>query len=216
MKPSFFAAAWLTSMMRPGVVGPRSVMVTTALRLFLVLVTLTRVPKASVGWAAVIAFGLKRLPDAVLRPANLWPYHAAVPLIASPEAAAGAASFAGSAAAGVADWAPAWVARARPKAASASRNAFMNFLPDRSLVCVAVLRCKACAPACCTGIARFGCTALYRFDKPSSRFATLYGAVARPRGYAAVRLAARQVPLEPAWILGCSLGMPVTRMECRP
>ena len=93
-----------------------------AVLLFLVLVTLTLVPKANVLWAAVMAAGLKILPDAVLRPAKRLPYQAALPSMASPVlagfAAAGATTGAttGAAAGVVTAGAAAGVAGACAKA----------------------------------------------------------------------------------------------------
>src|SRR3954470_127972 len=54
---------------RPRTNGPRSLMVTTTLRP--PWVTLSLVPKGRLRWAAVMAFWLKRAPEAVLLPDSL-------------------------------------------------------------------------------------------------------------------------------------------------
>ena len=60
------AAAGVTSITRPRLNGPRSLMVTITERPFFLLVTRTLVPKGNVRCAAVRAAGLSFLPLAVL------------------------------------------------------------------------------------------------------------------------------------------------------
>ena len=62
------AAAAVRSMMRPAMKGPRSLMRTSTERPFPRCVTRTRVPNASVLWAAVIALGSKCPPEATRCP----------------------------------------------------------------------------------------------------------------------------------------------------
>ena len=74
---------------------------TVTLLLFFGLVIFTRVPKGSVLCAMVSASGLKASPLAVLRPANLRPYQAILPVsLAAALAAVGGAEAAALAAAG--------------------------------------------------------------------------------------------------------------------
>src|SRR5215471_2765017 len=61
-RPIFAAAALDMSMTRPAWVGPRSLIVTSTDLLFFVFVTLTLVPKASDGWAAVSLLWLNTSP----------------------------------------------------------------------------------------------------------------------------------------------------------
>lgn len=69
-----------TSMIRPLMKGPRSVIVTIWVRLFVRLVTRTLVPKGRVRWAAVAPALVKRLPDAVaVPPFVLTEYHDILP-----------------------------------------------------------------------------------------------------------------------------------------
>lgn len=58
--------------MRPRMKGPRSLMRTITLRPFRRLVTRTFVPNLKLLWAAVMAFGFMRSPDAVLFPGRLY------------------------------------------------------------------------------------------------------------------------------------------------
>src|SRR5262249_38515456 len=68
MKPSWEAAALVTSMTRPLTKGPRSLMRTTTARPLPRFSTLTWVPKGSVRCAAAIVPALIRSPLAVLDP----------------------------------------------------------------------------------------------------------------------------------------------------
>src|SRR6187431_2659439 len=76
MKPSWPAAPFDRSSTRPLMNGPRSLMRTMTLRPLFLLVTLSLVPKGKVRWAAVIADGFMRSPDAVL---ECRAYHEARP-----------------------------------------------------------------------------------------------------------------------------------------
>src|SRR5215468_4946411 len=77
LRPIARAAPVDRSSTRPLMNGPRSLTVTTTLRL--PCVTRSLVPKGSERWAQVIAFSLKRWPDAVLLPDSL-PYMDAMPV----------------------------------------------------------------------------------------------------------------------------------------
>lgn len=68
VKPSSEAAARDTSITRPRMKGPRSLMRTTTVRPLRRFVTRTLVPNGNERCAAVMAEGLKRSPLAVLRP----------------------------------------------------------------------------------------------------------------------------------------------------
>ena len=77
--PNFCAAEDVTSPIRSGELGPRSLTRRMTLFLFFKFVTLTLVPKGSDLCAIVIALALNRSPLAVLRPLNLLPYQAIFP-----------------------------------------------------------------------------------------------------------------------------------------
>ena len=79
IRPVAFAAASDRSMIRPCTNGPRSVIRTTTLWLFVRFVTRTSVPIGSVRCAAVIAFWSYTAPSAPLRPAYGGPYQLAIP-----------------------------------------------------------------------------------------------------------------------------------------
>ena len=93
--PSFRAAAFDTSITRPRTCGPRSTIRTVTLRPLRRSVTRTRLPNGRVRCAAIMAFGSNFTPLAVRLPANLSPYHDALPhscAIAPPDAAATASA----------------------------------------------------------------------------------------------------------------------------
>src|SRR6266567_3397864 len=67
-------------MIRPGTIGPRSLIRTTTARRLRRFVTLTIVPKGREGCAAVRSYMLKGSPLAVGLPSKSSPYHEAVPI----------------------------------------------------------------------------------------------------------------------------------------
>src|SRR5215467_7270338 len=86
--PICVAAALDMSMTRPACFGPRSLILTSTVLLFFVLVTFTFVPNARDGCAAVSLLWLNTSPLAVLWPWSLSEYTAARPSMLSPDFAA--------------------------------------------------------------------------------------------------------------------------------